>query len=295
MRCVDRRRAALVAVWLSGLGLGLLGGGGWFDGAWAQGAKKADPLAEAKRIEAALDQVLADKVEDGWVDYAALVADPKPLDQWLKDVAAVDWKDVRSWPKYYVVAFYINAYNAAMLREVRDHYPIQSKNPEVPPNSVLQIDDVFTKPIRIAQQDVSLDAIEKEILLGDYTEHRAHFALVCASVSCPKLKNEAYHGADLSQELNLASQIYIRGPHGARLDMEQRVLYLSKIFDWYRADFQKLVGIPPIVKETFAEMAPVVMFVATHLPLEQSKFIREADFQYQFMPYDWRLNDRATR
>lgn len=265
--------------------------------ALAQPAGKAadDPLAAAHRFEIAFDQVVAEKVQDGWVDYAALVADPKPLDDWLKSVAEVDWIEVRSWPRLYVVAFYINAYNGSMLRLVRDNYPVSGDNLEAPPNSVLQIENVFKQPLRIARQDVSLDKIEKEIILQDYTEHRAHFALVCGAVGCPKLKNEAYHGANLADELDLAAQMYIRSPQGAHLDMDDRVLYLSRIFDWYRGDFQKLGGIPSLLREIFADMAPVVMFVATHRTMEESRFIRGADFRIEWIPYDWRLNDAAAR
>lgn len=269
----------------------ILGALGFLAGVTAGGRAMAappDPVA----LETALDKVLAERVEDGDVLYGALKADPGPLDRWLEKVAGISWLDVRKWDRNHQIAFYLNAYNGNVLRIVRDHYPIHGDRPEYPANSIQQIPDVWNLPVRVGQQDLSLDRIEKDILLGDYREFRAHFALVCAAAGCPDLKNAAFHGATLSRELNLAAQIFIRSPKGSRIDREAKVVWLSPIFDWYRKDFSGRKGSPSILTENFDELGGALGYVASQLPWDDAKFIRTGDFHLRFFAYDWSLNER---
>lgn len=250
---------------------------------------------DAETCEQAFDRVLAAVVEDGWVDYAQLQSDPGPLDAWLQTVETMPLRDVESWPSDFVIAFYINAYNGHALRIVRDRYPIEGANPAFPSSSIQQIPAVWSLPLIVAGRHLSLDAIEKDVLIGELDAPRTHMALVCASVGCPPLKNEAYHGGRLLEELNLASQSFLRSPRGAQLDLERKVLRLSPIFDWYEEDFRKFGTTSPAVAEVFGERAGMIQFVGSFLRDEERAFIRRADFRIEFFAYDWTLNDLRNR
>jgi len=251
---------------------------------WA--APTADELADE------FDKVLAPVVAEGRVDYAALKADPKPLDTWLRRIESISKVAVLGWRTDDSKAFYINAYNGHVLRIVRDRYPIAKTSDEFPLGSIQQIPGVWELPLTVAQEDVSLNKIEKTILIAKYGDHRVHFAINCASVGCPPLRDRAYRGKKLGRQLNLAAQDFIRSPLGARTDRENTVLHLSQIFDWYWADFEKLAGTPPYLIEVFAERGPMLGFVASYLPKEEGGFVRDADFWVKYMSYDWTLNER---
>ena len=268
----------------------------WVLAIWIATATRvtAAPLSP-EEIEAGFDAIVGSVVDGGWVDYAKLKADPAPLDSWLRTVEALPSIEVRKWKKDQAVAFYINAYNGHVLRIVRDHYPIEGTAPDLPASSIKQIEGVWQLPLKVAGRDLSLDAIEKDVLIDEYDAPRAHAALVCASLGSPSLKNSAYHGARLLRQLNLSAQEFIRSPRGARLDMDRKVLYVSPIFFWFEADFRKFGVENPLLEEMFAERAPMVQFVASYLLPDERQFIREADFRIEPLGYDWTLNDIANR
>lgn len=256
-------------------------------------ALAASPTPE--EIEEGLDAILAQVVDDGWVDYAKLQADPAPLDAWLRQVEVVPSIELKKWSHDQAVAFFINAYNGNVLRVVRDHFPIEGTRTDMPTSSIQQIDGVWQLPIRVAGRDLSLDAIEKDVLIGEYDAPRVHMALVCGAVGCPKLRSTAYHGRTLLRELNLSAQDFIRSPRGARLDTSAKVLSLSQIFAWYEDDFLKFGTTVPLLAEVFGDRAAMIYFAASFLLEDERKFVREADFRVEFFEYDWTLNDISNR
>jgi uncharacterized membrane protein YdjX (TVP38/TMEM64 family) len=136
------------------------------------------------------DAVLSAHVrEGGFVDYQALRADPGQLDAYLQALARADFGALGRDEK---LALLVNAYNAFTLRLILDHWPVDS------------IRDIPAKERwkdarwRIGSRRLSLDAIEHEEIRPRFEEPRIHFALVCAAVSCPPLRHEAYVGASRS-------------------------------------------------------------------------------------------------
>ncbi len=258
-------------------------------------ALSAQASQEAEELEAAFDAVLAAHVQDGWVDYAALKASPKALDTWLGQVAKVSQSELSEWSKNHQIAFYINAYNGHALRIVRDRYPIRGKNSEFPESSIQQIPDVWKLPIDIAGETLNLDKVEKEIVLGELGTYKAHFGFVCASVGCPALKNEAFHGGTLDRELNLAAQVFLRSPQGAQVDRKAKKLRVSQLFNWYAADFAHLRGTAATVQQVFAERAPIIEFVGSYLEKADRDWIRRGNYDLEYLPYDWTLNDISNR
>jgi len=121
--------------------------------------------------------------------------------------------------------------------------------------------------------------IEHKILRARYTEPRIHFALVCASESCPPLRPEAYRAADLDHQLDDQARTFLRDPAKNRYDADQGVLYLSKIFSWFEGDFE-------------AHSASVSAYVEPYLLVEAGQAVRSGDVPIRYLPYDWSLNGR---
>ena len=209
----------------------------------------------------ALDDLLRRCVDgEGFVDYAGLARYAGLLDGYLSRIAVVDFSGLARDEK---LALLINTYNAATLRLILDHMPIAS------------IQDIPTKVRWAARrwtvggQTMSLADIENAELRAKFNEPRIHFAINCASVGCPKLRNAAFTGAAIDAEL--AAQA--RDIHtGARwLHAEPDGFHLTKIYRWYEGDFVQSAG---TVEAYAARYAPGIS------PTPQQGWL----------PYDWSLN-----
>lgn len=195
------------------------------------------------------------------VDYAALARDPR-FAAALATVEGFDTENLTDTSEE--LAFHINAYNLLTLRMVTAHLPVSS------------IKDIgnFLRPVwkrkagTLNGKSVTLDELEHAIL-RKMAEPRIHMAIVCASVSCPDLRPEAYTAAQLDGQLDdQAARFLANSGKGLRLDGQ--TAHVSKIFDWFHADFAPGGG--------------VAAFVARYRSLPESTEIT-AD-----LDYDWRLN-----
>ena len=161
-------------------------------------------------------------------------------------------------------AFYINLYNLGMIRAVFDHYPIDSVT-EILPNF-----GIFTKKfIRQGDRTLSLDDIEKVILLKEYPDARIHFAVNCASRSCPPLRQEPFVSTSLDAQMDEQTKVYLNDPWGVQI--EDGTAHISALFDWYRSDFPE----GNLINYINAYRS------GTKLP---------TDLDIQFLEYDWALN-----
>jgi hypothetical protein len=193
------------------------------------------PVETALGAEAADDsiyaQLLSRHVTDGRVDYAGFKAEESRLDGYLEALAKVD---PDSLPRDAQFAFYINAYNAWTIKLVLTGYPGLK--------SIKDLGSLITSPwkkefVRIAGKTLSLDDIEHGILRPRFKDPRVHFAVNCASKSCPPLLSEPYRGADLDAQLTRVTREFVNGPGNYRL--EGRRLYVSSIFKWFSEDFKE--------------------------------------------------------
>jgi len=225
------------------------------------------------------------------VDYRALAAGRPALDAVAAgfDAAAAD---VERWSRNEQIAFWINAYNVFTLRAIVDHYPIRGRWFSLAPrNSIRQIDGVWTTLTwRAAGRTVTLDDIEHRILRPVFRDPRVHFALNCASVSCPPLAAEPYRAATLDADLDAAARRHLAGPLG--LVVDSRTLRVSSIFKWYGEDFV----------ERFADAGPAVGspvdrailgVVRTYGPAAAAALAASGRARVRFLDYDWSLNDVA--
>lgn len=233
-----------------------------------------------------LDSLLADRVDDrGRVDYSGLARNPHRLDRYLAALAACS---PESGPERFpsdadALAYWINAYNAFVLRGVLDSLPIDSVE-----ETEGGLEGFFRVRRFVAGGDsLSLDEIEHTIIRPRYRDPRIHFAVNCAAVSCPALDSRAYAAADLDEHLERQTRRFALDP--AHLKLENGRLRLSSIMDWYGADFVEWF---PRHRLKDPPSDPTLLdYLLLYLPQEQARTLRSAgEVAIDFVEYDWRLN-----
>lgn len=185
----------------------------------------------------AYDKLLKKHVTaQGLVDYPGFKADEVAFNQYLALLSKNP--PAANWAKADEMAYWINAYNAYTIRLVLDHYPVQSIKDI---GSKIQIPFVTTpwaaKFFRIGGEPMSLDHIEHGVLRKKFDDPRIHFALVCASMSCARLRNEAYSAGKLESQLDDQGREFVNNPAKNKISTSEA--QLSKYFDWYKGDWQK--------------------------------------------------------
>jgi hypothetical protein len=171
-------------------------------------------------------------VDDG-VQYSKWIrneADVAALNAVLKKLAQADLDELS---KNEQKAFYINLYNAGMLQAVLDHYPLKS----VKAIGLLPFSVFKKKFIVLGDDEVSLDHVEKGILLKEYFDARIHFAVNCASESCPPLRAEPFVGERLNAQLDAQTRLFAASDRAARVDDAKGRVAYSELFKWYADDF----------------------------------------------------------
>ncbi len=227
------------------------------------------PPAGAPSMHAAFDRLLREHVADGLVDYAAIRdGDRDVLRSYLDRLAEVDPADLGRDARF---AFYVNLYNAAMIEAVLDH---TAKRPQWTPAA----DDfaVFKEPrVRLAKGKVTLDHLENEILRPRFEDARVHVALVCGARSCPPLLPRAYEAADLDRVLDANMKAFLHDPARNRIDHETRTARLSRIFEWFAADFGGEAGVRALLARHHGDAV--------------------ARYRITYLDYSWELNRQPPK
>jgi hypothetical protein len=224
------------------------------------------------------------------VDYQALLSRKPELERVVGEFAASGTVD--GWPSDEQKAFWINAYNIFTLKAVADRYPIRSHLLTLQPrNSIRQIDGVWTDlRFTAASRQLSLDDIEHRILRPQFKDARVHFAINCASVSCPPLREEPYLASRLDTQLEDAARRYLASPLGTQVSGS--TLRVSQIFEWYGGDFIEAFAQRVAGNRSDKERA-ILGVVATYGPPEAQRVARAPDARVRFLRYDWSLNDTS--
>lgn len=214
--------------------------------------------------------------DQGRVDYQSWQQEqPKVLANWLSEIASFNQAD---WTSDEQLALWINLYNALTIAKILQRYPIDSIRPNVLgiPNWIAFLRFFMARSYSFAGERYSLAQIENQRLrtLGD---PRIHFAIVCASIGCPLLRNEAYYPEKVQQQLEEDVYRFINNLGKVRYDSETNTLYCSKIFKWYRADFLKVSD-------------SVQNYVGIHL--KNDLITSKTPIKYLY--YDWSLNQRMS-
>jgi len=187
--------------------------------------------------------------------------------------------DPASLPRAEVLAFWINAYNAYTIALVVKHDERESIR-NINRSFGLALKGPWRERlVRVGGRRYSLDEVEHEIIRPRFGEPRIHFALVCAALGCPPLRNEAYRGDALEAQLEEQTRRFLReAPDRHRVDVAGRRVSLSPIFDWYGEDFG-------------GSAAAIGRFVAHYFPAGAERTLLESGrFELSFTRYDWALN-----
>ncbi len=181
----------------------------------------------------AWDQLLQKYVDKaGNVDYAELQKNKSSLERYLKNLQQN--VPTTSWNKNEQLAYWINVYNTFTIKLIIDNYPLKS------------IKDLHNgnpwdiKWIKLGDKTYSLNNIENDIIRPKYKEPRIHFAVNCAAKSCPPLLNKAWTASNLETNLANQAQKFINNTKYNQISTS--VVNISKIFDWYKEDFDDLIN-----------------------------------------------------
>ena len=226
--------------------------------------------------------------QNGLVDYAGLKRNPEHLDAYTEGLSKTGPKVT---PRLFTTradsfAFWLNAYNAFVLKGVAQTYPVGSVKEILPEFGFFK-----QKRFKVDGRELTLDEIEHTILRTQFKDPRIHAAINCAALSCPKLRNKPFKAKYLERQLQESMQEMVRSSDHANLDHETRVLYLSQIFNWFQSDFTDWLRLAHGKSETTS-----VDYVALFMNPLQRQFVKQTpDLKIVFREYDWSLNDQNKR
>jgi hypothetical protein len=167
------------------------------------------------------------------VAYDILKKNPSILDNAKAEAASISRQEITWLGRDAKIAYYINLYNLYTIDLIVKHLPLKT--------GIRDIADPWSRRfVPLFGDTVSLDHIEHDILRKQFKEPRIHFALVCASKSCPALSETPYDGDSLDAQLNRAARIFLTDT--TRNKFTRRSMQVSKIFDWYGNDFKERFG-----------------------------------------------------
>ncbi len=244
-----------------------------------------------------LDELLDLYVRDGFVYYGALKSDRAKLDRYLASLDGPSVAGFQSWSRVRQLALWLNAYNAWVLRTVVDHYPIRGQSSAYPVNSIRQVPGAFDRAQhRVAGRSLTLDGIENTVL-PSFNDPRVYFALGRAAVGSGRLRSEAYAETRLDEQLKSVAAEVPANANLLRIDEPARRMNVSPIIGWHETDFINAYAASADAR--FANRSPieraVVRFVLPNVLPSEADFLKQNDFQMGYLPFDWRLNDIASR
>jgi len=230
-------------------------------------------------------------VQDGnasRVDYAGFAKDRAQLKAVLDEYSRVTRTEFDSWTKPQQQAFLINAYNGFTVELILTKYPDLK--------SIRDLGSFVTKPwskkfFKLFGEDSYLDFIEHEMLRkeGVYDDPRVHVGVVCASIGCPMLRNEAFVADRLDAQLDDGMRRFLSDRSRNRYNPQTKKLEISKIFDWYGKDFEKGHKGFSSVKGAMARYADQL----ADKP-EDRAMVKAEKADITFLDYDWSLNDAKS-
>jgi hypothetical protein len=240
--------------------------------------------AQSRTVDhGALDALLHAHVRRGMVDYDAFAAAPE-FKAYLAKLAATD---PAALPRAEALALWINAYNAYTIQLINRHGERKSiRNINKTGGFIKAYGPWKEKLALVGGKAYGLDEIEQDIIRPVFKDGRIHFALVCAAMGCPPLRNEAYTGARLDAQLDDQARVFLlQSPTKNRVDVPGRTLYVSPI----------LVEFRDYIKDFGGSNAEVGKFIAKyHPPGPERELLQRGNFKVVSTHYDWTLNSQAN-
>lgn len=226
-----------------------------------------NPIPPAEFSHALFEQVLKARVQDGIVDYPGIQTEGQ-FTAYLEQLERVAPDTFAGRNER--LAFWINAYNAFAIKGILDDYS--------PMTAVGRYRYFIGRDYRVGGATINLYDLERQILIKQFQEPLIHFAIVCASSSCPKLQPWTYEPDQLERQLNRAARAFINDPTRNRFDRTNKVASLSMIFKWFEDDFTKAAG---------SVLSYVTRYV-TDPELVQD--LMQSEYRIEYLDYDWTLN-----
>ena len=258
----------------------------------------AVPRAQDSPVDAVprtlFDQILDSYVRDGYVYYRTLRSERAKLDGYVGQLATVD---VNKLSKAEQIAFWLNAYNALVLRTVIDHYPVPQRVADYPQHSIRQIPGAFERlPHAVAGRMVTLDQIEQTVL-PTFGDPRVYFALGRGAVGGGRLRSEAFAADALETQLAEVASECVSRAECIQVDSGATRLTASAIFSWREKDF--VAAYATKAPAVYANRSPVeraiLAFVEPKLLSAERTFLTKNMFQVVYKTFDWSLNDLTGR
>lgn len=199
-------------------------------------------------------------VNEGKVDYASIHKNQEPLNSILKlaESVSVSKQNAKTYQ-----AFWINAYNLSVIKGIIDNYPTKSP---------LDHHGFFDKTTyNLAGQQITLNAIEHELLRAKFNDARFHFVLVCGAIGCPPLISKAYLPKTLDMQMDAQTKLAING-NFLRVNTKKKRVEASQIMEWYKGDF---------TTEGKSEIDFINQYRTEKIPEK---------FKLSYFPYNWNIN-----
>lgn len=232
---------------------------------------------------------------DGRVAYHQLVENQSDLDDFYDLIASYS---PDSHPQLFPdrnsqLAYWINSYNSTVIKGVIHYYPINSVA-DVPPPALLfflpgKSGFFFFQRFTYGGVETNLYYLENSVIRSRYSDPRVHFALNCASRSCPQLPDVPFYPETLDEQLNQEADKFINSTDNVRYDAEDNILHLSSIFNWYEDDFLSWLA------HKYPMQTPALIdYILPYLKAETAHLIekKRPSLKIKYLPYDWGLNDK---
>ncbi len=256
----------------------------WSDGDFSQPnspsvaiGQGADDVFDHSEFDAVLKEYVD---ETGLVDYTGLQINEEKLDLYL---ASLDSFEPSLLGEDERLAFWLNVYNAYTLKLILNNYPIDSIRNAASGIFIPKLNTPWqVKLVRVGGQLLDLDHVEHKIVRKEFKEPRAHFALVCAARSCPKLRREAYTGEMLDKQLHKQGLDFFGTPSKNVVEKDGRVLRISKIFKWFSGDFK-------------TNDISLQQFLSQYFEGQMADDLKANRVKIMYTDYDWSLNDASSR
>jgi hypothetical protein len=220
------------------------------------------------------NDILNDYVKNGGVSYGKLKSSERDMQKLDNYLEALGKADVKTYSRDERLAFWINAYNAFTVKLILNHYPLKS---------IRDIKKPWKRKIWLAAgEQLSLNDMEHQKLRNELQEPRIHFAIVCASIGCPELYNNAFRAKNLDQTLDKVARSFFSAHKNIIVELsgDNTILHLSRIFKWFGKDFGK-------------NDQERIEFILPYLNKADTGKINNAKkIKIKFLDYDWSLNGK---
>ena len=206
---------------------------------------------------------LSANISSGGVDYEGIKASPSALNELVAEIGSysVSGKDAKT-----LKAFYLNAYNILVIKNVVDHYPIAK------PLDVPGFFDAIK--FKVAGSSLTLSDIENKKVRPEFKDPRVHFALVCAARSCPPIPSYAFTPSNVEAKLEALTKTAMNSKSFIKVDDVNKKVEFSQILDWYKEDF---------LADSKTILDYVNKYRTTPIP---------ANYSTGFYTYNWALNKK---